>query len=137
MKIKQLTELSQEELLWKLLSEKLNATDPTLLWNTTLNQKTNKYVSTLGKKKLSEGQVASFKSEAQLLDKMGLWKAVKETLKYDAQYRMFIASDSLEKIFAGKMLLYALDVIEKIITSAANPDLSPSQTTKTTYKNNI
>ena len=72
---------------------------------------------------MTPSQVANFQKEAQLLEKMELYKAITVTLTEDAQRRMFVTSQNVDDIFAGKMLLYALNIIEKVIHTAANPHI--------------
>lgn len=108
-------------MLYELLSPLLNAPTPDLVWNTTYNQRSQTYISTLGGKKLTQNQSSQLQKEAEFISKTELFSVMCETLKVDAHRRMFETSQNLEDIFAGKMLLYALDIIEKVIHTAAHP----------------
>ena len=74
----------------------------------------------LGEKKLSEGQLRAFKSDAELMEKLGLWKEVTRCLKYLNNREMFLKARTEEDMIAGKALLFALYNIEKILETARN-----------------
>lgn len=60
--------------------------------------------------------VHNFKQEAEVIVQLGLWKSMEETIKASAHKRIFVDSKDLNDIMAGKMALYNLDLMKKILT---------------------
>lgn len=69
----------------------------------------------IGKERIDEGRLANLKSEAEFLSRSDLWKLLTETMRYSAYEKMFIKSESLNDLLAGKMWIYHLDTQQKIL----------------------
>ncbi len=69
----------------------------------------------IGKEKITESHLANLKSESEFFLSSDLWKLLNETMRYTAYERMFIKSESLNDLLAGKMLIYNLDTQQKIL----------------------
>lgn len=67
-------------------------------------------------KMLDQATIQNYKQEAELMNQLGLWKAIEETVKASAQKRIFVDSKDMNDVLAGKMALYNLDLIKKILT---------------------
>lgn len=67
-------------------------------------------------KMLDAATVHNFKQEAEVISQLGLWKAMLATLEASAQKRIFIDSKDLNDILAGKMALYNISLMKKILT---------------------
>lgn len=69
----------------------------------------------IGGTKLTAMEVGSLKSEAEFLVKTRLWSILTNSLKDQAMKVMFERSTTFDDMRAGKMMLYNLNVQEKII----------------------
>lgn len=88
-----------------------------------------KYVVKLGGKRATDGEVLQLKKDAEIFKQMRLFKLLTETLRYQAQKRMFKEFDTTNgEIFtAGKFLLHAISTLEHIIWASENPLLLSEQ----------
>jgi hypothetical protein len=115
---KQVVELSEQEALTRLLGDKFNAIDPNkVVFVGTNSQGENVY--RIAGKKLSPNQASLLRNEAQMIQKMQLWKVITETLKNTARLKMFEKSESFDDMRYGKAMLYNCDVMEQIVNKLA------------------
>jgi predicted metallopeptidase len=68
----------------------------------------------LGEDKLTDQEKINIYQEVEFIEKTRIWKVYTESLKQQAEERIFNHSKTLDDMFAGKMMLYNLDVILKI-----------------------
>lgn len=66
-------------------------------------------------RELTEGEVSNLKKEAEIIKQTKLWKLLISELKYHAQYKGTIQSESEEDLIAVKQLVYLVQTIEKFI----------------------
>lgn len=82
----------------------------------------------LGGKRVEDNEVLALKREAELIEQTKLWKVITETLRYQAQRRMFEESKSSEDVYiSGKFLLHAISTLEATIRACKNPLLLADQ----------
>jgi hypothetical protein len=60
------------------------------------------------------------REEAKTLDRFSLWFIMQSTLAEDARERMFKNSTSFDDMRNGKMMLFNLDIMQKILLRAKN-----------------
>lgn len=68
----------------------------------------------LGNEQISNMELASLQEEIKFIEKTRFWKIITETLKNDAMERGFTKSQSFDDMRACKMMLFNLDIIDKI-----------------------
>lgn len=66
-------------------------------------------------KRVEEGRLSNLKAEAEFFMLSDLWALLYETPKELAQRQMFVSSESLDDIKAGKSILYTLSTQKNII----------------------
>ena len=49
-----------------------------------------------------------------------IWKMLKDEVVYESQKRMFRKSESINDIYAGKLMLHSIDVLDKSIEKISN-----------------
>lgn len=82
----------------------------------------------LGGKRAEDTEALALKREAELMKNTRLFKIFTETLRYQAQRRMFEESQKSEDVYiSGKFLLHAISTFEHIIESCLNPLLLSDQ----------
>lgn len=107
-------EMSEQELLNKLLADMTSSIDPNKVFYVGTNQ-AGENVYRLAGKKLNSNQSSLLRNEAQMLQKMQLWKIFTETLKNEAHQRMWEKMVTLEDAHYGKALLHAVSVFTIIV----------------------
>lgn len=70
-----------------------------------------------GDKVLNKGEIKLLIGEANILLGMKLWKVLKYDIKYHANFRMYMKSESEIDWLAGKLCLYLLDIIKTRLNS--------------------
>lgn len=70
----------------------------------------------LGDEMLDPTTVHNLKQEAELLEKLELWHLMTNTIRASAHKKVFVDSKDLNDVLAGKMALYNLDLMKKILT---------------------
>jgi hypothetical protein len=75
----------------------------------------NKGIFLLGGEQMSLEEIRSIQEEVKFVEKTRLWKIITATLEDDAREKMFIKSTSFDDMWAGKMMLYNIDVQKKIM----------------------
>ena len=66
-------------------------------------------------KKLSENEKLRLVSEAELLLKTNLWQMLQTEIRYRANKKMFLDSQTEYDLIAGKLMLYQLDIIKSVL----------------------
>ena len=111
-------EMTTEAALYKLLADKVGAVDPNdVFYANEISQGKNvgKWACLIGGKKLTAAEASNLRAEVKMLDKTRIWKLFTETLRHEAQLRMFEKSKTIEDMFFGKALLHSIGVFETII----------------------
>jgi hypothetical protein len=114
------SEMTEEELVYKLLAPLLHTFDLSEVFYAGENPKTGKYIATLGGKKLTRLQAQNLQAEAKLLQQTELYKIITSTLKRNAEMVMFEKSQSFDDMKTGKAILYSVSMIQTIIHSLVN-----------------
>jgi hypothetical protein len=70
----------------------------------------------LGGRKMETTEIANFHADAEFILESGLWKAIVNTVGNDARDRIFNRSETFQDVLNGKMALYNLDLIKKLLT---------------------
>lgn len=74
----------------------------------------------LNGEQIGESELKELKREASLIKELRLWKILTNTLRSDAQERMYNKAVNFDDMMAGKLLLYAIDLQEKIVNKLDN-----------------
>lgn len=69
----------------------------------------------LGGIKMSDTETKNLREEAMFISKTRLWSILTSTLRAEAQEVMFNKSKDFEDMRSGKLMLYCIDVQDKII----------------------
>ena len=77
--------------------------------------RTDKGAVFIGKNRITEQEKLNLISEAKLIKSTRLWHLLTQTLKYDAQERMFKNSKDYQDLLNGKMMLYNISIQENLI----------------------
>lgn len=88
-----------------------------------------KYGCTLGKKRISPVQIKNLQDEVKMLEQSQLWKIFTDTLKHEAEIRMFYEAKNEQDLFWGKAILHAIRVFESINTAIRNAETELSTPT--------
>lgn len=87
-----------------------------------------KHAIKLNDKRVEDNEALALKREAELIESTRFWKIITETLRYQAQNRMFLESQVSEDVFiAGKYLLHAISTLEHVVWACKNPLLLSEQ----------
>lgn len=112
-----------EEALYTLLADKIGSVDPSQVFfakQIDSGKSAGKYDCLVGGKKVTPAQAANLKQEAQMLATTSLWKVFTETLRHEAQLRMFEKAKTTEDMNWGKAILHAVGIFETIVHSVEN-----------------
>lgn len=124
-------QLTDDQLLVKLLLKKIGPVDPDDVIAADLHplQGKQKYIIKLGGKRVSDTEALSLQKEVEHLRHMRIYTLFTETLRYQAERRMFKDFDASngEIYNAGKYLLHAISTLEHIVWSCENPLLLAEQ----------
>lgn len=113
-------QMSTNEILFTLLANRVGAVDPNQVFlgnKIDVGPNAGKYTCTLGGKKLTPNQTANLQQEVMMLEKTEIWRVFTETLRHEAQLRMFEKSKTNEDMFFGKAILHAIGVFEAIVNA--------------------
>lgn len=88
-----------------------------------------KHLIQLNGKRAEDNEALALKKEAELVAQTRLWKVFTETLRYQAQRRMFVEAKTIEDMNWGKALLHSISVLENLIVACMNPLLISEQST--------
>lgn len=120
---------TKEEVLHTLLADMVGTVDPHSVFFSKLierGQNAGKYGCTLGGKRLSPVQVKNLQDEVKMLEQTQLWKALTETLKHEAEMRMFTHSKTTEDLQWGKSILHAISIWKTINSAIRNAEVELS-----------
>ena len=78
----------------------------------------NKEVWYLGTRQLTDKQLLNFAQEAEIISKLGLWEEIQNCMKYLSKREMFLKAGTIDDMIGGKMLLFHLNNVNKIIETA-------------------
>ncbi len=118
--MKKVDEMDRDELLYTLLAQKVGAVDPQSIFYAKLierGENAGKYSCLIGGKRLTPNQAKNLQAEAKMLEAMQVWTLFTNTLRHEAQMRMFERSKTTEDMFFGKAILHAVGVFETILES--------------------
>lgn len=87
----------------------------------------NKYVIQLDGKRVEDNEALALKKEVEMIEQTRVWKVFIETLRYQAQRRMFIEAVTTEDMNWGKAILHAIGVFENIVATCKSPLLVSEQ----------
>lgn len=85
-----------------------------------LTVKENKFF--VGSEELTQSQLINLQQEVLFFKESALWKVVTNTLREQAQKMMFEKSVSFQDMTNGKMILYTVNVQNKILDSISKVD---------------
>lgn len=88
-----------------------------------------KYLIQLNGKRAEDNEALALKKEVEMIEQTRAWKVFTETLRYQAQRRMFIEAVTPEDMNWGKAVLHAIGVFENIVSTCKNPLLVSDQKT--------
>ena len=66
-------------------------------------------------KVLQKKEIHKMVSDAREFKNSVIWRMIKEDATFEAQNKIFRKSDNLNDIYAGKLMLYSIDVLDKTI----------------------
>lgn len=117
---------TDHQLLVRTLIDKIGPVDMSkVIGNTKVGQK---HAILLGGKRVEDNEALALKSEVELFEKTKLWNLITETLRYQAQRRMFNESKSSEDVYiSGTFLLHAISTLEHVVWTCKNPLLLSEQ----------
>lgn len=69
---------------------------------------------------LTKKEIQQITKDAREFKNSIIWKLLKEDATYQAQQRMFRKSENLNDIYAGKLMLHSIDIIDKTISKVSN-----------------
>ena len=133
--MKKPTEMNRDEILYELLAEMVGSVDPHSVFYSKVidrGQNAGKYACLAGGKRISPVQVKNLQDEVKMLEQTQLWKLFTETLKHEAEMRMFTNAKTTEDLFWGKAILHAIGILKSICTSIRNAEVELSNPTLST-----
>lgn len=121
-------EMSEDEILQKLLAYKVKSIDPNYVFQGIMGQDGATITYKLAGKKINPTQLATLRTEAQVFEKMQLYKIITETLRNQAHLKLFEKMNSLDDSHFGKAMLQAITVIETIVSNIEKAQIQEPQT---------
>lgn len=127
--------MSRDEILYELLADMVGSVDPHSVFFSKViegGKNAGKYGISIGGKRITPVQAKNLQDEVKLLEQTQLWKLFTETLKHEAELRMFSQAKTTEDLFWGKAILHAIGIFESInkaIRNAEIEQLSPASPT--------
>lgn len=88
-----------------------------------------KYLIQLNGRRAEDNEALALKKEVEMIEQTRVWKVFTETLRYQAQRRMFVEAVTPEDMNWGKAVLHAIGVFENIVSTCKNPLLVSDQKT--------
>lgn len=73
----------------------------------------------LGTQQLSPDLIRQYADEANIIKTTMLWKELDKCIKYLANRTMFLKSETVDDLIAGKLVLFTLKNMEKILDTAS------------------
>lgn len=124
-------QLTDDQLLVRILSKKIGPVDlnDVIAADELPHLGKKKYMLKLGGKRVSDTEALSLQKEAEHFKHMRIYTLFTETLRYQAERRMFKDFDApnADIYTAGKYLLHAISTLEHIVWSCENPLLLAEQ----------
>ena len=80
----------------------------------------NKSVWMHNNRTLDITEIKNLIQEAQLMEKLKLWRIIKDELKHQAQQRIILKSQTEGDLIAGKMMLYIIELLENRVKYISN-----------------
>ncbi len=124
--------MNRDEILYELLADKVGSVDPKSVFYSKVidrGQNAGKYGCSVGGKRLTAVQAKNLQDEVKMLEQTQLWKLFTETLKHEAELRMFMNAKTTEDLFWGKAILHAIGIFEAINKSIRNAEIDLSTAT--------
>lgn len=118
-------DMNRDEILYELLAEMVGTVDPKSVFYgkvITTGQHAGKYSVHVGGKRVSSVQVKNLQDEVKMLEQTQLWKLFTETLKHEAELRMFTNAKTTEDLFWGKAILHAIGIFQTINNAIRNAE---------------
>lgn len=109
-------DMSEQEILQKLLADKVKSIDPNFVFQGIMGQD-GQISYKLAGKKINPNQLATLRTEAQVFEKMQLYKIITETLRNQAHIKLFEKMNSLDDSHYGKAMLASILVVETIVSN--------------------
>ncbi len=100
----------------QIVSERISSLLGTVDERKVIRTDSNKGFIFLGDEMLDPSTVHNLRQEAELMDKLELWHLMINTIRATAHKKVFVDSKDLTDVLAGKMALYNLDLMKKILT---------------------
>ena len=69
---------------------------------------------------LTEPEIKNFIEQAQLMERLQLWKVLKDELKHHAQDKLVNKSKTEADLIAGKMMIYIIEKMENRVKYISN-----------------
>lgn len=88
-----------------------------------------KYLIQLNGRRAEDNEALALKKEVEMIEQTRVWKVFTETLRYQAQRRMFVEAVTPEDMNWGKAVLHAIGVFENIVSTCKSPLLVSDQKT--------
>lgn len=123
------SEMSRDELLYEALASMVGTVDPKSVFFSkviTSGQNAGKYSIQVGGKRITPVQAKNLQDEVKMLEQTQLWKLFTETLKHEAELRMFAKAQTTEDLQWGKSILHAIGIFQTINTSIRNAEIELS-----------
>ena len=95
--------------------------NPVMVEDVITQDKTNKIY--LGGKLVSEDRLRQWQAEIKAIEGSDVWKCAEESLRFQAQDKIFNISTKFEDVVAGKLMLYNLEVIDSVFRVIKNRQL--------------
>ena len=73
----------------------------------------------LGTLRLTPSQLRQYADEAAIIKSLTLWKELEKCIKYLANRSMFLKSETIDDMIAGKLVLFTLKNINEILDNAS------------------
>lgn len=124
-------EMNRDEILYELLAPMIGTVDPKQVFfakQIQAGKNAGKYGCTIGGKRISPVQAKNLQDEVKMLEQSELWKVFTETLKHEAELRMFAGAKTTEDMFWGKAILHAIGIFETINKSIRNAEVESVST---------
>ena len=120
-------EMGRDEILIELLSDMVGSVNPHQVFyakRIERGKNAGKWGCLVGGKPINQIQAKNLQDEVKMLEQTELWKLFTETLKHEAEMRMFTRSKTTEDMFWGKAILHAISIFQSINESIKSAELS-------------
>ena len=69
---------------------------------------------------LTEPEIKNLIEQAQLIERLNLWKVMKDELRHHAQDKLINKSKTEADLIAGKMMIYIIEIMENRVKYISN-----------------